>query len=430
MTARIDNPNRIGSGFINLGPQQRNEVTAAANWQTSGLLGGGGAAAAPQTVSDIWSSTPAPMQPQQQRQPFQQPPQPQPQMQPFAAPAAPFAPAPAAPVRDVNAIFSSLNLDAPPPPQQLGQPPKPPTPYLGAGAPGASAYATGIGLSANALQQPFMNGGVAPQAAPGMVAAPQQSLMTLLQQQAQAQPAPTVSAPSLAPVYGGLGSATMANASMADANRMAAFSNSTPATPQCQLPPNGQLPSNGCNHVAAFASAAFAPSTSRQAPPPPRAPPGPPKTLSSAADYAVAAQHYKPPPTAAAPSGARSAAPTTTGLGRKPELSKPTPASGAAAVEKEWECSRCTFLNNSSLWECEMCGFERPGKAAVADALSLGSGRGSAAVAADNNDDGWKSAGGSSARKAATNDPGALAAAGKSKAQSKNEKRRAKKRGD
>ena len=35
-----------------------------------------------------------------------------------------------------------------------------------------------------------------------------------------------------------------------------------------------------------------------------------------------------------------------------------------AAAQAEWECSRCTFLNNAALWECEMCGSERPGKQA------------------------------------------------------------------
>jgi len=427
LTSRIDNPNRVGSGFINLGPQERN-VTVAANWQTASLLGG---APAPTHVSDIWaSSTPAPVPPPQQQRLTNPPPPPQPQIQPFAAaPPQPFAPPPAP--RDVNAIFSSLNLDGASPPQPMAQPPKPPTPYLGAGAPGASAYAPnnnlGVGnpnLTAGApptlqtLQSPFMNGGVAPQAA----AAPQQSLMSLLQQQqaaAAAAAAPTVSAPSLAPVYGGLGNGTMANAALAGnpaaTNRMqAAFANAVPPAPQCQLPPNG------CAHAAAFASSAFAPSASRQAPPPPR--PGPPKSLSSAADYAVAAQTYKPPPSTTT-TAVRPVAPVPS-LGRKPELSKPTPPT-STVVEKEWECQRCTFINNGSLWECEMCGFERPGKAAELQA-NASAVRGPPVQV----DDGWKEAGkGGSATKAAPL-PGAAAAAGKSKAQSKNEKRRAKKRGD
>ena len=258
MTSRIDNPNRVGSGFINLGPQERN-FNPAVNWQTQGLLGGG--AAAPQGVADIWGSSaaPAPVPSQQQR--LAPPP---PQMQPLGGQpesVQPFAAAPAPP-RDVNAIFSALNLDAGP--QQMGQPPKPPTSYLGGGAPGASAYA-GMGvnnMSAGALQQPFMNGGVAPSQVPG---APQQSLMTLLQQQAQA---PVAAPPSFAPVYGGLGnSAGMPQAGMAGANRMqAAFGNGMPAPPQCQLPQNG-MPMNGGAHAAAFAANAFAPSTSRQPPP-------------------------------------------------------------------------------------------------------------------------------------------------------------------
>ena len=38
---QITNPNRVGSGFINLGPQQRFQQGPAANWQTQGLVGGG-----------------------------------------------------------------------------------------------------------------------------------------------------------------------------------------------------------------------------------------------------------------------------------------------------------------------------------------------------------------------------------------------------
>lgn len=400
LTARIDNPNRIGSGFINYGPQERN-VQGAANWQTASLLGGG--ASAPQTVSDIWASSNPTVHPEPQRL---VPPPPQPQIHPFAAHAQPFSAA-AAPPRDVNALLQSLHLDsAPQQPQQMAQPPKPPTPLFSAGAAGASAYA-GLGLNSlasSALQQPFLNGLTAGQA----TAAQQQSLMMLLQQSQTPQLQPPVSA-SLAPVYGGLGNGSVPQVGVAASNnRIQAFSN---PPSQCQLP------ANGCAHTTSFNPGAFASSQSRPTAAP-RAAPAPPKSLQSAADYAAAAQSYKPP---VASVTARSSAPVV-GLGRKPELSKAVPASGAP-VEKEWECPRCTFLNNSSLWECEMCAFERPGKATELQANSEG-GRGHS-----HEDDGWKSAGASNTRKAAPL-PGALAATGKSKTQSKNEKRRAKKRGE
>ena len=59
-TTQITNPNRVGSGFINLGPQQRfAQPQAAANWQTGGALGGGGGAA-PHQVAQIWDAPAAP----------------------------------------------------------------------------------------------------------------------------------------------------------------------------------------------------------------------------------------------------------------------------------------------------------------------------------------------------------------------------------
>lgn len=85
--------------------------------------------------------------------------------------------------------------------------------------------------------------------------------------------------------------------------------------------------------------------------------------------------------------------------------------------KEEWECPRCTFLNNQALRECEMCGFERPG----VKELPL-------VVMTRNEDDGWQTASSNASRKTAPVQSAALA--GKSKTQAKNEKRRAKKRLD
>ena len=66
------NPNRVGTehaGFINFGPQTRS-VQPAANWQTSGLIGGGGtsAGAAPAQICLLYTS-PSPRDKRQSRMP-------------------------------------------------------------------------------------------------------------------------------------------------------------------------------------------------------------------------------------------------------------------------------------------------------------------------------------------------------------------------
>ena len=143
------------------------------------------------------------------------------------------------------------------------------------------------------------------------------------------------------------------------------------------------------------------------------------KTLQSAADYAAAAQQYKPPPargpqTASAASVSRKA---ETGTGPAAPNVRGTAAEPRA---REWECIRCTFLNNGSLWECEMCGFERPGKVEHQAAM--------AAQSVASQDAGWQTA--SQQRRPAQANPTGPVVSGKTKAQSKNEKRRAKKRDD
>lgn len=402
LATRIDNPNRVGSGFINFGAMERTNQPAA-NWQTASLVGGGPNPVAPAMVSDIWAAAPAPQAAPVHQQP-RLPPQPTPQMvvqpqlsvQPFAAPPGQQ--------RDVASIFQSLQLDAVPPSQQITSQ----QPFMGAGGASASACAYGVlGMSAAAAQQAYgMNGGLQ-QPQPPPPSAPQQqqtqTLMNLLQAQAPG------SAPSLAPVYGGLGNGTMSQAGSCATRMQAAFSNTAPPAPQCQL-------QNGCSHASAFASGAFAPSASRQQVPR-VAQPAVPKSLSSAADYAVAAQVYKAPPA----TRVTAATVPSASVARKPEASSKA-QSGPVAAKEEWDCPRCTFSNNSLVFECEMCGFERPGKAADIQPTPRSAGH---------EDDGWKPAAvSSSARKSAPVPNSAAAASGKSKAQSKNEKRRSKKRGD
>ena len=63
------------------------------------------------------------------------------------------------------------------------------------------------------------------------------------------------------------------------------------------------------------------------------------------------------------------------------------------AAKEEWDCTRCTFSNNRLVFECEICGFERPGKAADIQPTLRSAGH---------EDDGWKPAPiSSSARKSA-----------------------------
>ena len=131
--------------------------------------------------------------------------------------------------------------------------------------------------------------------------------------------------------------------------------------------------------------------------------PAAPRALSSASDYANAAANYKPP-------SARAVA-SSTSISRKPETKPKTTSQPSSAPREEWECPRCTFLNNAALWECEMCGFQSKGKEEPASAPA--------------EDAGWAVAT-NSVRKYVPVASDSLA--GKSKAQNKNEKRRAKKR--
>jgi len=122
----------------------------------------------------------------------------------------------------------------------------------------------------------------------------------------------------------------------------------------------------------------------------------------------AAAVNYKPPPQPRVAS-----AMVASSVSRKPEsTSKSTPQQ--TVPKEEWECPRCTFLNNSALRECEMCGFARPGAVSSRDHPA-------------GDDDGWRTAN-TTARKSAPLPSSDTS--GKSKTQNKNEKRRAKKRGD
>ena len=117
--------------------------------------------------------------------------------------------------------------------------------------------------------------------------------------------------------------------------------------------------------------------------------PAAPRALSSASDYANAAANYKPP-------SARAVA-SSTSISRKPETKPKTTSQPSSAPREEWEC--------------EMCGFQSKGKEEPASAPA--------------EDAGWAVAT-NSVRKSVPVASDSLA--GKSKAQNKNEKRRAKKR--
>ena len=408
------NPNRVGTGhagFINFGPQTRS-VQPAANWQTSGLIGGGGtsAGAAPAQMSQIWNTPAAPPGvPQQPRAPppaagrgggmppgVSMPPGvggPRPAAFPGAADAGKM------PDSNMSALFAQLGIDS------AAAAPPVSNPFAG-GVGGAGAYGglNNVGaMGGSGVEPNFLNGVSQPTGGASQAQAAQ--LMSLLQ-------TPTG-------VGGGaMGNAfAMGNGVPPSAGRGQAFNPGVP-------PSVPQLPMNGGSHAAAFAPQNAYGGGGRPgaggAPPRPGGPSAPPRNLSSTADYAAAAQSWKPP------TGTAKAAATS--ISRKPETQKASAATTAAAApQADWECSRCTFLNNAALWECEMCGSERPGKQAqpaVAAAAAAIPGRAPAAQ-----DDGWQTAG-NAVRKAAPSASAEAAANAKSKAQAKNEKRRAKKRGD
>jgi hypothetical protein len=438
LAAQITNPNRVGSGFINLGPMQRiPQVTAAANWQTAELVGVNGGATAPPSLSDIWNKQAAPPPPpgMGSRLPpgATQHAAPQQYARPGGAFAAPMT-APAslgnASLGGVNGMFDSFSIN----PQARALASQQAQAAAQAQAAVRAQVVQSAAVQAQAqqarsfsamqpsLQQPFMNGSVAGPPAPPPQAPPG-SLMSMLGATAPQPPPP---APSLHASFGALGLGNGLLPAVPPARLQAAFNGSVPPVAQCQLPPQPTPGFGGVPH--AFGSAPSA----RGAPPP--APPAPPapktlsSTLSTTADYGAAAAAWKPPPTSSNVS--------STSVARKPETapSASGKSSGAgtpraAQGPSEWECRRCTFLNNGALSECEMCGFERPAKEGAA------AGKGSSAPpdtaastprATADDDAGWKPAG-RVERKGPAGQP-VPSVAGKSKAQAKNEKRRAKKR--
>ena len=366
--ARLEpNPNRVGSGFINFGAMERSQQPAA-NWQTGGLVGG---APTPSQVSDIWgSSTPG------------APSAGAPGLgaQSYGAPAPPPNSVP-----QVDNLFQNMGIDG----ARGGPAAPPPQSYSG----GINSYDVNA-MSSAAVQQPFAQ--QQPQTT--------QALMSLLQPGANSATG-SAAAPALG-AYGACNGGGMAQGSCGASLAQAAFT-SIPS-PQCQLPHNG----------GAFAPNAFPGATQPHSKPTAGRAGQPPRELQSAADYAAAAVNYRPPapPRAPAPGSA------TNSVSRKPEATRAPPAAASAATANNgWDCPRCTFLNNGALRECEMCGFER-----------VGANQGSAeppAAATPVADDGWRTAS-ASMRKSAPLPNGSAAANTKSKAQAKNEKRRAKKRGE
>jgi len=354
MAARIDNPNRVGSGFINLGPMQRQPQAASANWQTGSLLAGGSGrvgAPTPLGVSDIWNNTPQPppLPPQQ--------------------PAPPMGAPPGIAGRYGASDQTSMNMDF----QQL---------HIGSAAPSTAmpgqSFPGGLGAGPYGMGLGDVHGSMVPQPPP---AAQAPSLMNLLH----------TSAPT--PASAGINSAfALGNGSQPTCGQV--FGGSQMTQPPVSIQGNGIRPTP-------FQQGAFVPPVVQ---PPPRPPTGPPRVLSTPADYAAAAQTYKPPVPA------RNSTVAAVSVSRQPEASKSQPSQ---PVKEEWECPRCTFLNNIALRECEMCAFERVGKEESAPRSE---------------DDGWHTASSTVRRSAPI--PYSNTMAGKSKAQSKNEKRRAKKRGE
>ena len=393
LTTQITNPNRVGSGFINLGPQQRFAPAQSTNWQASG-----GPPPPPTGLADIWNAPAGPPK-------APPPPQARPPAQAFGSQASHGSSGfggQAAPPQGVNELFNQFGID---PNQQaraaaqaqafVPQNPVPP-PMTMPPAP------------ASVAQQPFLNGG-----AGHGVAAPQpgSSLMSMLGGAAQPPP------PNLNPGFANLNGVSAQGPNPAQVFKNIPNVSSGPPMGR-PSPGQGHLPHQAPGHGGGFINNAAPPNSYRGAPPP-AAPPAPPKTLASAADYQAAAASYKPPP------GRGNASGVAQSISRKAESHESaaaTPRGTPRAQEpriEEWECRRCTFLNNGSLWECEMCGFERPGK----------SEQQAAAVAAQRSarseDSGWQTA--SKERKpAAAQQAQPTAGSGKSKAQKKNEKRRAK----
>jgi len=417
MAAQITNPNRVGSGFIDLGPMQRiPQANAAANWQTQSLLGGG--SAAPPQLADIWGKEqavpqPPPGMPQMALRPPVNRSQ---QMQPQLGGANAFAPAaPAsvpASVGGINGMFNSFSIDpatqaralASQKAQHQGQQ-QAHAQAQAAAAQAAAQQARSFTAMQPSLQQPFLNGGTAAPAPPAPQAPPG-SLMSMLNTPPPPPPAPSLQAPGLnTSGFAGLGNG------------------SVPAVPPSRVQAAfNQPPVPAASSFGAVPNAFGAAPSCRPAPP---TQPVAPKTLSSAADYGAAAAAWKPPTmtsTVSTASVARKPEAATTGSART--LAGGTTARPEAAAE--WECRRCTFLNNGALWECEMCGFERPGKEAGGGAAGTVSAA-STPRANHEEDGGWKPAGRVERKPQGGGQP-MPSAPGKSKAQAKNEKRRAKKR--
>lgn len=362
LASQITNPNRVGSGFINLGPQQRFAQGPAANWQTSSLVGG------PQQEDGARGMMP----PQPAAAPIFA------QQQAMKTPVAPFAAPgtglPVAPDPHVGSLFNAFSMGAagnshvPPAPVQHSLQPPVATPSFSS----TPAVPGGMRTMPPAMQQH-----------PTHASAPFQS---------------------------GLGNGSVP--------RMMPASFSPLDQPPQMLHAQVNVPPNALG----------APPSARMAAP--AAPAPVPKKLQSAADYAAAAQQYKPPSStntsASAASITRKAESMSLGSSRG-GASEPASAGGgrganaaAGARAADWACSRCTFLNNASLRECDMCGFQRPDRPDDAQPTPQPAAHGQGAAA---HDAGWQTA--SQQRRPAQAQQGAQ---GKSKAQAKNEKRRAKKR--
>ena len=414
LATQITNPNRVGSGFIDLGPQQRFAQGPAANWQTSSLLGVAGAA--PQQVAEIWNAS-------ANTPPLARSPR---------LGVAASAPAPAS----VSVIPQSFTTAGGPQPLLVPQNQAPHNdPLFNAFAVDAVA-ASRIPAAANQVhattpfQQPHSTSAFLSPAVINSHGVSQTPRAAARRQPPLACGQSPATSPPPPPPPPGTSLMNMLN-SQGPAVHVIDDQSYTSVK-------NMPLPQPGGTHTFAaqhqqYANVHVPPSaccSRKQARQVPTAALAPAKTLQSAADYAAAAQQYRPPVPPAAPRGGAHNA-SAASVSRKAETTSSNDiqrfgaatqgvsTGGSVAVaerSQEWECLRCTFLNNGSLWECEMCCFERPGKPEPQVAI--------AANRTATHDAVWQT---SRQRRPNTAQSNASA---KSKAQTKNEKRRAKKRAD
>lgn len=421
-TARHDNVNMVGSGFINFGAMERLPASEAlaSNWQFAGgaagaqqpLVGAGAFGLPLASGGAEWAVPPVPR----------------------AAPVPPSAADRSSNWRDRNRFAADPNagtLDS------FAAPSQGLDPAYNSGLVGGGQMGMGLGLGQplgqsaplNAHMQALSLGGGAPvmSAMPIASAAFPSALTVLPQSSADAMPGCYMGVPA-APL-GGCGASYGGPVGAADSALSSAMS-ALPAPrhlselyhqPFVQAPvanglggvPPGaalrpQVPADarrGGGYGGAAAAAGGMPpkaSPAAQAAKVPAAhayaqPSAPePKKPLTQEDYAAAARAWKPP---------KASTVLVTPSASKVEAAAKGQASKQSGP-KEWSCKHCSFINDGHERFCEMCKFDRVGGDAT-----------------HGHDDGWSTG----ARAAKGSGPSEQQGPPKSRAQAKNEKRRAKK---